>query len=143
VFSDFDGNWEYFKGVDTDALLKSLGQGSDDDSRLKMQAHFARNDLNLKEGQVAIVVNGFVYGPLSEGENFEVEDFLLLERFFERRGAKMLAQQVDEWGVSSVEGKSSDVVLRSVAVIGKYATKKRRSFLDLESSDSERFRSKP
>jgi Thioredoxin-like domain len=120
--------------------LKSLGKNSDDDSKLQMQAHFARNDLNLKEGQVAIVVNGFVYGPLDEDESFEVEDFLLLERFFERRGAKMLAQQVDEWGVSNGDGKSSDVVLRSVAVIGKYATKKRRTFLELESSDSERSR---
>lgn len=68
-----------------------------------------------------------MYGPLDETENFEVEDFSLLERIIERRGAKSIAEQIDKWEVDKESGKSSDVVLRSIATIGKYAVKKSRT----------------
>lgn len=61
-----------------------------------------------------------------------------MEKIFERKGSKAIATQVNQWGVTNENGKLSDVVMRSVAVIGKYALKKSRQNI-LFADDSERF----
>lgn len=79
-----------------------------------------------------------MFGPLSDDEVFEPEDFALLEKLAERKGAKAIAEQVDRWEVPKEGGKSSDVVLRSIAVIGKHAAKKTRTWVTFQ-GDSERY----
>lgn len=48
---------------------------------LKMLRIFAQRVLKFKVGQIGIVANGRVLGPLDENEEFTVDDFSLLERF--------------------------------------------------------------
>uniref|UniRef100_A0A915CVE4 UDP-glucose:glycoprotein glucosyltransferase thioredoxin-like domain-containing protein n=1 Tax=Ditylenchus dipsaci TaxID=166011 RepID=A0A915CVE4_9BILA len=84
----------------------------------------------------ANILNCQLYGPFDSNETFEVQDFFLLEKIMERKGAKAVAARIDEWKVTKEGGKSSDVVLRSVAVITKYAAKKKRQLVDL-AGDSE------
>jgi UDP-glucose:glycoprotein glucosyltransferase len=101
--------------------------------QLQIEASFAENVLGLKKNDQAIVVNGMLYGPFSEGEKFEAEDFNLLEKIAERKGAKSIAEQIEKWEVDRESGKASDVVLRSIATIGRYAVKKPRTFVTLHS----------
>uniref|UniRef100_A0A914C391 UDP-glucose:glycoprotein glucosyltransferase n=1 Tax=Acrobeloides nanus TaxID=290746 RepID=A0A914C391_9BILA len=101
--------------------------------QLQIEAAFAENVLGLKKNDRAIIVNGMLYGPFGEGEKFEAEDFNLLEKIAERKGAKSIAEQIEKWEVDRESGKASDVVLRSIATIGRYAVKKPRTFVTLHS----------
>lgn len=55
-----------------------------------------------------------------------------------KKGAKELAKQVEEWQVDVINGKSSDVVMRSVAALAKYAVRKQRQYVSVP-DDTERF----
>lgn len=63
----------------------------------------------------------------------EVEDFSLLEQLAQKKGAKALASQIEEWQVDVTNGKSSDVVLRSISALAKYAVRKQRQYLSVPS----------
>lgn len=67
-----------------------------------------------------------------------MDDFVLLDKIFERKGAKAIAKKINEWSVDKENGKSSNVVLRVLSVIGKYAAKKKRQSIQFE-NDSERY----
>lgn len=75
-----------------------------------------------------------MYGPLEENENFELDDFSLLEQLALKKGAKALVSQVEEWQVGD---KSSDVIMRSIAALAKYAVRKQRQYLSIP-EDTER-----
>jgi hypothetical protein len=65
--------------------------------RLALQRAFSAHELGLAVGQRAILANGQIYGPLGEAEQFETEDFGLMEKLAERQGAKIVAGMVKEW----------------------------------------------
>uniref|UniRef100_A0A914YQY2 UDP-glucose:glycoprotein glucosyltransferase n=1 Tax=Panagrolaimus superbus TaxID=310955 RepID=A0A914YQY2_9BILA len=121
-------------GMNMDSFKKELKQLSDE--HLQLEGQYAHKVLNLKPGDRALIFNGQVYGPLNTDEKFESDDFGLAEKIAEKKGAKAVAEQVEAWDVEKAGGKSSDVVLRSIAVIGKYATKKARTWINLH-GDSE------
>jgi UDP-glucose:glycoprotein glucosyltransferase len=121
-------------GMNLESFKKELKQLSDE--HLQLEGQYARKVLNLKPGDRALIFNGQVYGPLKEDEKFESDDFGLAEKIAEKKGAKAVGEQVEAWDVEKAGGKSSDVVLRSIAVIGKYATKKPRTWINLH-GDSE------
>lgn len=83
-------------GINMDQILTELN-GQKGRKRLKMQWEFAKRKLELANGQMAIMANGIVYGPLEEDEQFEMEDFGLIEKLAERKGAKKVAKFVEEW----------------------------------------------
>jgi UDP-glucose:glycoprotein glucosyltransferase len=88
--------------------------------------------MGLAPGQRALAVNGLVYGPLDEdGESIEVEDFALVEKLLEKRGARAVAQRVDEW--RGARGpRSSTMTLRAWAALAKHATKRKRQLVELD-----------
>lgn len=61
---------------------------------------YAQRVLNLKAGQIAIIANGRVLGPLAEEENFTLEDFNLLMRF---SGASYLDKIIEAMGKDADE----------------------------------------
>jgi hypothetical protein len=68
----------------------------------------------------------------------ELEDLSLLEQLALKKGAKALVTQIEEWQVDVESGKSSDVIMRSVAALAKYAVRKQRQYLSVP-EDTERF----
>lgn len=52
-------------------------------------AKFSQRILGLKPGQLALVVNGLLIGPLEEGEVFDVADMELIDKLVLLRGGKV------------------------------------------------------
>ncbi|PAV88980.1 hypothetical protein WR25_14939 [Diploscapter pachys] len=100
--------------------------------RIKMEAKFAQDILKLKPSERAIVANGLIVGPLSAEERFIETDFALLDKMLEARGAAQVANHVDKWEIEKNEEKASDMVLRSMALVGKHAVSKKRTWIDLQ-----------
>ncbi|PAV57236.1 hypothetical protein WR25_11477 [Diploscapter pachys] len=100
--------------------------------RIKMEAKFAQDILKLKPSERAIVANGLIVGPLSAEERFIETDFALLDKMLEARGAAQVATHVDKWEIEKNEEKASDMVLRSMALVGKHAVSKKRTWIDLQ-----------
>ena len=121
-------------GMNLESFKKELKQLTDE--HLQIEGQFIRKVLNLKPGDRSVIFNGLVYGPLKDDEKFESDDFGLAEKIAEKKGAKSIGESIDGWEVEKAGGKSSDVVLRSIAVIGKYAAKKARTWIHLH-GDSE------
>ncbi|KAE9555965.1 hypothetical protein FO519_000821 [Halicephalobus sp. NKZ332] len=120
-------------GMNLESFKKEFDQLGDD--YLSLEGMFARKVLNLKPGDRAIIVNGQVYGPLDEGEQFMADDFGLAEKIAEKKGAKAVAETIDRWEVEKSGGKSSNVVVRTISVMGKYATKKARTWVQLHNDN--------
>lgn len=97
------------------------------DHRLNIDAEYAQSSLDLATGATAVVANGHVYGPLEAVETFDVDDLTLLAQLFKQRGVETISENIAEWNVDVGSGKSSDVVMRSVAALGKYATREDRA----------------
>ena len=95
--------------------------------RLDLDAEFVRSALGLPSGASAIVLNGQVYGPLDADEAFDVDDFTLLKQLARQQGVETIAAQIEEWKIDVSTGKASDVLMRSVAALGKYATREDRA----------------
>lgn len=52
-------------------------------------AKYSRRILGLKPGQLALVVNGLLIGPLGDGEVLEVADMELVDKLILLRGGKV------------------------------------------------------
>uniref|UniRef100_A0A915PNT4 UDP-glucose:glycoprotein glucosyltransferase n=1 Tax=Setaria digitata TaxID=48799 RepID=A0A915PNT4_9BILA len=90
---------------------------------------YSKHVLGLKPGQLALVVNGLLIGPLGEGEVFGVADMELVDRLILLRGGKAIGEYVEKWKVPTRHGKASDMVARSMALIGSIGLTKRRRFI--------------
>uniref|UniRef100_A0A0K0FWP3 UDP-glucose:glycoprotein glucosyltransferase 1 (inferred by orthology to a human protein) n=1 Tax=Strongyloides venezuelensis TaxID=75913 RepID=A0A0K0FWP3_STRVS len=99
--------------------------------QLEYEANFAKSVLNINRGDRTYIVNGNMYGVLGDNEIIEVDDYELLEKIANTKGANKIAAQVDRWGVEKDNGKSSDVVMRSISVIGASNSKKTRHWVVL------------
>ncbi|CEF63031.1 UDP-glucose:glycoprotein glucosyltransferase 1 [Strongyloides ratti] len=116
-------------GMSTDNFNKEAKLLSNE--QLKFEVSYAKSVLNLNHGDRKYIVNGKSYGTLEEKEIVEVDDFDLLEKMAISKGANKVASQIDRWGVEKDNGKSSDVVMRSISVIGNSNTKKTRHWVVL------------
>ncbi|CAI4233074.1 unnamed protein product [Auanema sp. JU1783] len=103
--------------------------------KIKMEQKFAISVLGLKPGDRAVVANGLIIGPLNEDEKLTSADFGLLEKLLGARGSTVIASHVDKWEVDKANGKASDVVLRSAALIGKHSVAKKRTWVVLEGDE--------
>ncbi|EFO25210.1 UDP-glucose:Glycoprotein Glucosyltransferase containing protein [Loa loa] len=90
-------------------------------------ARYSKDILGLKPGQLALVVNGLLIGPLSDGEVLDVADMELIDKLILLRGGKVIGDYMEKWKIQTRHGESSDMVARSMALIGSGVAKKRRS----------------
>jgi hypothetical protein len=73
-------------------------------------------------------------GPLDNTETFEVDDFLLLEKYMKARHAAVVAEQVVRWQVENRGDLASDMALRVCALVTTDPVKKRRVLVILPGS---------
>ncbi|KAL3084473.1 hypothetical protein niasHS_009244 [Heterodera schachtii] len=120
-------------GVNLDPVRSELKNAA---QRLRAQAQFARSDLGLAQGQRAVLVNGQLHGPLDADEQLEPEDFVLLERLAEKRGAKAVAALVHQWKSEGREGlvsaDSAGTVFRILSAVNAHAVRRRRQTVNNE-----------
>jgi len=65
-------------GMNLESFKREFKQLNDD--HLSLEGMFSRKVVNLKPGDRAVIINGQVYGPLDEGEQFNADDFSLAEK---------------------------------------------------------------
>ncbi|RCN41203.1 UDP-glucose:Glycoprotein Glucosyltransferase [Ancylostoma caninum] len=92
---------------------------------------FVREVLGVSPGQRAFVANGLVVGPFGEEEEIIDSDVELVERIVETQGAGVIASHIDKWELKKEDGYSSDVVMRSFALLAKYAVSRKRTWIVL------------
>lgn len=147
-FQQSEGNIEQLleniagHGTSIEPILNEIKNGKDN-HRMALQSAFSTNQLGLAPGQSAIFVNGQLYGPLEEEEDFEPEDFSLMEKLAEKRGAKAVANIVKAWqkegkNLTEVEKNPSDTVLHILSAVHNFAVRKRRQTVDI-AMEFERF----
>ncbi|VDO30171.1 unnamed protein product [Onchocerca flexuosa] len=94
-------------------------------------AKYSRRILDLKPGQLALVVNGLLIGPLGDGQVLDVADMELIDKLILLRGGKVIGDYMEKWKVRTRHGESSDMVARSMALIGSIGVTKKRRFIPL------------
>ncbi|XP_056283243.1 UDP-glucose:glycoprotein glucosyltransferase 1 isoform X2 [Pseudoliparis swirei] len=90
-------------------LFKDVYDGPKFDFLLS-HAAYCRDVLKLKKGQMAVVSNGRIIGPLEEGEVFNQDDFLLLESIILKTSGERIKSKVQQFGVE--EDRASDLVMK-------------------------------
>lgn len=99
----------------------------------KMESLFAREVLGLLPGERAFVANGMIIGPFENGESVTEADVEIIERIVDTRGAGIIASNFDKWELDKSDGLSSDLVLRSYALVSKYAASRKRTWVTFAS----------
>ncbi|CAG9534356.1 unnamed protein product [Cercopithifilaria johnstoni] len=94
-------------------------------------AKYSRRILGLKPGQLALVVNGLLIGPLRDGEILDVADMELIDKLVVLRGGKVIGNYMEKWKIQTRHGESSDMVARTMALIGSIGVTKKRRFISL------------
>ncbi|VDK65586.1 unnamed protein product [Onchocerca ochengi] len=94
-------------------------------------AKYSRRVLDLKPGQLALVVNGLLIGPLGDGQVLDVADMELIDKLILLQGGKVIGDYMEKWKVRTRHGESSDMVARSMALIGSIGVTKKRRFIPL------------
>nr|CAD2192186.1 unnamed protein product [Meloidogyne enterolobii] len=118
-------------GINIDPILAELKNGNVE-KRLALQSAFALNDLNLIEGQIAVIINSNVYGPFDNDETFGFDDFALAERLAERKGIKKVAEMVKGWKKNDKKVKNpTDTLLQIISFVENFAIQKRRHSIDV------------
>ncbi|MCP9263039.1 UDP-glucose:glycoprotein glucosyltransferase [Dirofilaria immitis] len=87
-------------------------------------AKYSRRILDLRPGQLALVVNGLLIGPLGNGQVLDVEDMELIDKLILLRGGKIIGDYMEKWKIRTRHGESSDMVMRSMALIGSIGVTK-------------------
>ncbi|VDM62368.1 unnamed protein product [Angiostrongylus costaricensis] len=104
-------------------------------TKRKYRSSFAREVVGLRSNQRAVVANGMIIGPFDEEDEIVEHDFALIEKVVESRGADVLfiqviASHVDKWKPDK-DGATSDVVMRSFALVLKHAVQRKRTWIVL------------
>lgn len=86
--------------MDVNAFRKELKQLLSDE--LVAGAKFVQKVFGLKSGDRGIITNGLLIGPLDDNEDFELNDFDLLEKFIVNRGAQVLQFFVKFYQILSI-----------------------------------------
>ncbi|KAJ8012704.1 hypothetical protein DPEC_G00045650 [Dallia pectoralis] len=101
------------QGTDSDAFEKRFNTMEVD--FIRSQQLFCRDVLKLNAGQSAVVSNGRILGPLEADEEFNVEDFHLLERITLRSTAEKLKARVKQMGRRGKQ--ASDLLMKVDALL--------------------------
>uniref|UniRef100_A0A8C7MW15 UDP-glucose ceramide glucosyltransferase-like 1 n=1 Tax=Oncorhynchus kisutch TaxID=8019 RepID=A0A8C7MW15_ONCKI len=96
------------KGMDADAFEKKFNTMEVD--FIRSQQLFCRDVLKLHTGQRAVVSNGRILGPFEDEEEFNVEDFHLLEKITLSTTAEKVKARIKQMGTEDV----SDVSVMKV-----------------------------
>ncbi|XP_028995907.1 UDP-glucose:glycoprotein glucosyltransferase 1 isoform X2 [Betta splendens] len=100
-------------GMDV-SLFKSAYESPKLDFLLS-HAAYCRDVLKLKKGQIAVISNGRIIGPLEEGEVFNQDDFLLLESIILKTSGERIKSKVQQFGTE--EDRASDLVMKVDALL--------------------------
>ncbi|XP_030132085.4 UDP-glucose:glycoprotein glucosyltransferase 2 isoform X4 [Taeniopygia guttata] len=95
---------------------------------IKTQQMFCQEVLKLLPGQMAVISNGRVLGPLDENEFYE-EDFNLLEKITYSTSAEKIKAIVKEMGNSSKSG--SDLIMKIDALLSSLPKTEMRQDVEL------------
>uniref|UniRef100_A0A8C2X5R1 UDP-glucose ceramide glucosyltransferase-like 1 n=1 Tax=Cyclopterus lumpus TaxID=8103 RepID=A0A8C2X5R1_CYCLU len=79
-------------------LFKDAYEGPKFDFLLS-HAAYCRDVLKLKKGQMAVISNGRIIGPLEEDEVFNQDDFLLLESIILKTSGERIKSKVQQFGI--------------------------------------------
>uniref|UniRef100_A0A8C2WU40 UDP-glucose ceramide glucosyltransferase-like 1 n=1 Tax=Cyclopterus lumpus TaxID=8103 RepID=A0A8C2WU40_CYCLU len=90
-------------------LFKDAYEGPKFDFLLS-HAAYCRDVLKLKKGQMAVISNGRIIGPLEEDEVFNQDDFLLLESIILKTSGERIKSKVQQFGIE--EDRASDLVMK-------------------------------
>uniref|UniRef100_A0A8C2WXG0 UDP-glucose ceramide glucosyltransferase-like 1 n=1 Tax=Cyclopterus lumpus TaxID=8103 RepID=A0A8C2WXG0_CYCLU len=85
------------QGMDV-PLFKDAYEGPKFDFLLS-HAAYCRDVLKLKKGQMAVISNGRIIGPLEEDEVFNQDDFLLLESIILKTSGERIKSKVQQFGI--------------------------------------------
>uniref|UniRef100_A0A8C7WFV9 UDP-glucose ceramide glucosyltransferase-like 1 n=1 Tax=Oncorhynchus mykiss TaxID=8022 RepID=A0A8C7WFV9_ONCMY len=99
-------------GMDADAFEKKFNTMEVD--FILSQQLFCRDVLKLHTGQRAVVSNGRILGPFEDEEEFNVEDFHLLEKITLSTTAEKVKARIKQMGT---EDRSSDLVMKVDALL--------------------------
>ncbi|KAL9866935.1 UDP-glucose:glycoprotein glucosyltransferase 2 isoform 2-T2 [Geothlypis trichas] len=113
-------------GMDGDAFEKKYNTLGLD--LIKTQQMFCQEVLKLLPGQMAVISNGRVLGPLDENE-FHAEDFILLEKITYSTSAEKIKAIVREMGNSSKSG--SDLIMKIDALLSSLPKTEMRQDVEL------------
>uniref|UniRef100_A0A0N4XT99 UDP-glucose:glycoprotein glucosyltransferase (inferred by orthology to a D. melanogaster protein) n=1 Tax=Nippostrongylus brasiliensis TaxID=27835 RepID=A0A0N4XT99_NIPBR len=116
-------------GMDVDSFNKEMRLLSCD--QLTKHSLFANDVLGLTPGARAFIANGVIIGPFDEQESIVQADFELIERIVESQGASVIASTFDKWEFDRSNGFSSDLVMRSFALVSKYASPRKRTWVEV------------
>uniref|UniRef100_A0A674F4Y4 UDP-glucose ceramide glucosyltransferase-like 1 n=1 Tax=Salmo trutta TaxID=8032 RepID=A0A674F4Y4_SALTR len=100
------------KGMNADAFEKKFNTMEVD--FIRSQQLFCRDVLKLHTGQRAVVSNGRILGPFEDEEEFNVEDFHLLEKITLSTTAEKVKARIKQMGI---KGKASDLVMKVDALL--------------------------
>uniref|UniRef100_A0A8C7JBL7 UDP-glucose ceramide glucosyltransferase-like 1 n=1 Tax=Oncorhynchus kisutch TaxID=8019 RepID=A0A8C7JBL7_ONCKI len=108
------GSWDV--GMDADAFEKKFNTMEVD--FIRSQQLFCRDVLKLHTGQRAVVSNGRILGPFEDEEEFNVEDFHLLEKITLSTTAEKVKARIKQMGTEDVSDVSaSDLVMKVDALL--------------------------
>uniref|UniRef100_A0A8D2N575 UDP-glucose ceramide glucosyltransferase-like 1 n=1 Tax=Zonotrichia albicollis TaxID=44394 RepID=A0A8D2N575_ZONAL len=113
-------------GMDGDTFEKKFNTLGLD--LIKTQQMFCQEVLKLLPGQMAVMSNGRVLGPLDENE-FHAEDFNLLEKITYSTSAEKIKAIVKEMGNSSKSG--SDLIMKIDALLSSLPKTEMRQDVEL------------
>uniref|UniRef100_A0A4W5PBX7 UDP-glucose ceramide glucosyltransferase-like 1 n=1 Tax=Hucho hucho TaxID=62062 RepID=A0A4W5PBX7_9TELE len=101
------------KGMDADAFEKKFNTMEVD--FIRSQQLFCRDVLKLHTGQRAVVSNGRILGPFEDEEEFNVEDFHLLEKITLSTTAEKVKARIKQMGMKGKQ--ASDLVMKVDALL--------------------------
>ncbi|XP_041700149.1 UDP-glucose:glycoprotein glucosyltransferase 2 isoform X2 [Coregonus clupeaformis] len=101
------------KGMDADAFEKKFNTMEVD--FIRSQQLFCRDVLRLHTGQRAVVSNGRILGPFEDEEEFNVEDFHLLEKITLSTTAEKVKARIKQMGMKGKQ--ASDLVMKVDALL--------------------------
>ncbi|CAB1328546.1 unnamed protein product [Coregonus sp. 'balchen'] len=100
-------------GMDADAFEKKFNTMEVD--FIRSQQLFCRDVLRLHTGQRAVVSNGRILGPFEDEEEFNVEDFHLLEKITLSTTAEKVKARIKQMGTKGKQ--ASDLVMKVDALL--------------------------
>uniref|UniRef100_A0A674F4W1 UDP-glucose ceramide glucosyltransferase-like 1 n=1 Tax=Salmo trutta TaxID=8032 RepID=A0A674F4W1_SALTR len=101
------------KGMNADAFEKKFNTMEVD--FIRSQQLFCRDVLKLHTGQRAVVSNGRILGPFEDEEEFNVEDFHLLEKITLSTTAEKVKARIKQMGIKGKQ--ASDLVMKVDALL--------------------------
>ncbi|ELU12397.1 hypothetical protein CAPTEDRAFT_227323 [Capitella teleta] len=109
-------------GMDFDDYAVSLEKL--DDKIFHAHRLFCEKAVEMKPGQIAVIANGRVLGPLTADENFIQADFALLEKFTHQQSAGKIHDKIKKLQLDQQD--ASDLTMKADALLSSVPQKESR-----------------